>query len=59
MGEKKLVAVQLSGGNDYLNCIIPYDNPLYVDNRQHVRITEDRVLDMGGGLGMNPVMSGI
>tara|TARA_B100001750_G_C15519922_1_gene610696 strand:+ start:4047 stop:5168 length:1122 start_codon:yes stop_codon:yes gene_type:complete len=59
MGEKKLVAVQLSGGNDYLNCIIPYDNPLYVDNRQHVRVTEDRVLDMGGGLGMNPVMSGI
>ena len=50
MGDKKIVVVQLSGGNDYLNCVIPYDNPHYVDNRPNVRITEDRVIPIGDGL---------
>jgi len=59
MGDKKIVVVQLSGGNDYLNCVIPYNNPHYVDNRPNVRITEDRVLHLGNGLGMNPAMRGI
>ena len=59
MAEKKIVVVQLSGGNDYLNCIIPYNDPQYVDNRPNVRITEDRVIDIGDGLGMNPVMAPI
>lgn len=59
MGEKKIVLVQLSGGNDYLNCVIPYNNPHYVDSRPNVRITEDRVLPLGNGLGMNPAMRGI
>ena len=27
----KLVVVQLSGGNDYLNTIVPYGNGLYYD----------------------------
>ena len=57
MGEKKIVVVQLSGGNDYLNCIIPYNNSEYLDNRPNVRITEDRVLPIGNGLGMNPSMA--
>ena len=28
-----LVTVQLSGGNDYLNTVIPFNDPLYRDNR--------------------------
>jgi uncharacterized protein (DUF1501 family) len=59
MKEKKIVIVQLSGGNDYLNCIVPYNNPHYVDNRPNVRISEDRVIPIGEGLGMNPVMQPI
>ena len=26
-----LVVLQLTGGNDYLNTIVPYDNPIYYD----------------------------
>ena len=59
MGNKKIVVVQLSGGNDYLNCIIPYTNSEYLDNRPNVRITEEKVLPIGGGLGMNPSMAPI
>ncbi len=32
--EPVLVVLQLTGGNDYLNTVIPYNNPLYRDNRQ-------------------------
>ncbi len=57
--ERKLVVVQMSGGNDYLNCVVPYDDPRYVDNRPNVRITEDRVLPMDGKYGLNPGMQPI
>ena len=33
---RSLVVAQLSGGNDYLNCVIPYNDPLYTDNRRNV-----------------------
>ena len=29
-----LVVVQLSGGNDFMNTIVPYTNPHYYDNRK-------------------------
>ena len=36
-----LVVVQLTGGNDYLNTVVPYNNPLYRDNRKAVGIVCD------------------
>ncbi len=59
MGEKKIVVVELSGGNDYLNCIVPYTDSRYIDNRPNVRISEDRVIPLDDGLGMNPAMGPI
>lgn len=56
---RKLVVVQLSGGNDYLNCIVPYDDPRYVDSRPNVRVTEDRVIPLDRGYGLNPGMQPI
>ena len=56
---RKLVVVQLSGGNDYLNCVIPYNDPRYVDSRPNVRITEDKVLPLDNGYGLNPGMKPI
>ena len=49
-----LVVLQLSGGNDALNTLVPYTNPLYVDNRPNVRIPVDQVLPINGQLGFNP-----
>ena len=59
MDRKKIVVVQLSGGNDYLNCVIPYEDPNYLDNRPNVRLNEDQVIPIGQGLGMNPAMAPI
>ena len=62
MGDKKkreLVVAQLSGGNDYLNCVVPYADPRYVDWRPRVCITEDRVIPLDRGYGLNPGMQPI
>ena len=56
---KSIVVVQLSGGNDYLNTLVPYDNGLYYDNRKTVRIEPDQVLkiddQVGFRTGMEPI----
>ena len=57
--KRKLVVVQLSGGNDYLNCVVPFDDPRYVDNRPNVRITEDNVIPLDNQYGLNPGMQPI
>ena len=54
-----LVVLQLSGGNDALNTIIPYGDPLYLDNRPNVRIPLDQVLPINDQIGFNPAMAPI
>ena len=52
-----LVVLQLSGGNDALNTLVPYGDPLYVDNRPSVRVPEDQVLPINDYMGFNPAMA--
>ena len=49
-----LVVVQLSGGNDFMNTIIPYNNPVYYDMRKLVKIEQDEVLPINDEIGFNP-----
>ena len=51
-----LVVLQLTGGNDYLNTVIPYANPLYRDNRPAVGVAENRVLPLDDKVGFHPEM---
>ena len=51
-----LVVVQLSGGNDYLNTVIPYQDPNYHDNRQTLRFPEEELHQIDGELAFNPSM---
>src|ERR1700726_1573926 len=46
-----LVVVQLTGGNDYLNTVVPYNNPLYRDNRKAVGIGDNHILRLDGDYG--------
>ena len=41
-----LVVVQLSGGNDYLNTVIPYNNGLYRDNRKAVSVGDNQIMHL-------------
>jgi len=51
-----LVVLQLSGGNDGLNTVIPYNNPLYFDNRPKVGIPTEQVLPISDSIGLHPAM---
>jgi uncharacterized protein (DUF1501 family) len=54
-----LVVLQLSGGNDALNTVIPYSDPLYMDNRPVVRIDPEKVLPINERIGFNPALEPI
>ncbi len=52
-----LVVLQLTGGNDYLNTVIPFTDPLYRDNRPAVGVAEDRILKLNDQVGLHPTMA--
>ncbi|MCH8064102.1 MAG: DUF1501 domain-containing protein [Chloroflexi bacterium] len=52
-----LVVIQLSGGNDTLNTIVPYNDGHYHDNRSNVGIAFDAVLPINDELGFTPHMA--
>lgn len=53
LGYKRLVIVQLSGGNDGLNTIIPYRNDIYYRARPKLAITAG-IIKLNDDLGFHP-----
>ena len=53
LGYKKLVIIQLSGGNDGLNSIIPYTNDIYYKNRPKLSIPKNKVIKATDELGFH------
>ena len=59
-GARRLVVVQLSGGNDGLNTVIPYRNDLYYKARPTLGIREaDGILALEKDLGLHPALRGL
>ncbi|RTI01391.1 hypothetical protein CSW28_03760, partial [Thermus scotoductus] len=56
LGEKILVVVQLSGGNDQLNTLIPHRQELYYRLRPRLAVPTREVLDLDGRLGLHPAL---
>ena len=56
--EKILVVVELSGGNDGLNTVIPYADDEYYKNRFTLAIGKEQVLKIDDQVGFNPAMDG-
>jgi len=54
-----VVVLQLTGGNDYFNTIIPYTDPLYHDNRPVVKYPEDEIIKIDDKIGLAPSMGPI
>ena len=54
--QRTLVVVELAGGNDGLNMVIPYADPLYYSDRPTIAVPKDQVLRLSGTLGLNPAM---
>ncbi len=51
-----VVILQLSGGNDYFNTIIPYNDSNYYDNRPSLQISQEDMLTIDQEFAMHPAM---
>ncbi len=57
-GNTVLVVVQLSGGNDGLNTVVPYGDDAYYKNRFTLAIGKNAVRKIDDHVGLHPSMSG-
>ncbi|PZM80927.1 MAG: transcriptional initiation protein Tat [Candidatus Melainabacteria bacterium] len=58
-GQKQLVLIQLSGGNDGLNTVVPYGQGAYYDARPQIAISQKDVLRLNDQIGLHPSMTGM
>jgi len=56
---KRLVIIQLSGGNDGLNTVVPFRNDIYYRERPQIAIQKNKVLQLNDELGFHPAMEGL
>ena len=49
-----LVVIELTGGNDFMNTIVPYASGEYYDVRPNIQIAEDAVLPLDDTVGLHP-----
>lgn len=54
-----LILVELKGGNDGLNTVIPYRDPLYYQLRPKLAVARDRVLNLDGQTGLHPALNAL
>ena len=56
---KRLIVIQLSGGNDGLNTIVPFENDLYYKARPQIGVKKSEVLMVNDQLGFNPALEAL
>ncbi len=57
--KRTLIMVQLSGGNDGLNTVIPFSDPLYSQLRPQVGVASGDVLKLNDTVGLHPGLSSL
>lgn len=58
-GTPILVVITLYGGNDGLNTVIPFKDPIYYSSRPDISYKEETILQLDSQFGLNPSMTGI
>ena len=54
---KTLVVIQLMGGNDGLNTVVPYGQKEYLQNRPTIGLQQNEILPIDGNIALNSQMS--
>ena len=55
-GDRVLILVELKGGNDGLNTVVPHADPLYAQLRPTLAIRGDEVLRLDSATGLHPAL---
>jgi uncharacterized protein (DUF1501 family) len=53
-----LVVLQMAGGNDGLNTVVPYSNDFYHKARPRIGLSADKVIKLNGDIGFHGAMAG-
>jgi uncharacterized protein (DUF1501 family) len=53
-----LVVIEMTGGNDGLNTVIPYADDFYHKARPTLRITKEQAIRVNDSIGLNPALRG-
>jgi uncharacterized protein (DUF1501 family) len=56
---KTLVVIQLSGGNDGLNCVVPFRNDIYYKARPSLGLKKDELIALNDSVGLNSSLQGL
>lgn len=56
---KTLILVQMAGGNDGLNTVVPASDPVYRSSRTTLGLAENEVLPLAEGFGLHPALTGL
>jgi len=59
VSNRTLVVVQLSGGNDGLNTLVPYTQQAYYNARPTIGLDKNEVLPLNGEVALHPSMTGL
>ncbi len=54
-----LVVLQMAGGNDGLNTVVPFSNDYYHRARKNIRLTEKSILKIDDTIGLHSALSGL
>ena len=54
-----LILIELKGGNDGLNTLIPYNDPLYSSLRPRIAIKREEVIQLLPNIGLHPALQGL
>lgn len=54
--DRVLVVIQLNGGNDGINTVVPFEDDAYKKCRRELRLPTEKLFKVGDGLGLHPSM---
>jgi uncharacterized protein (DUF1501 family) len=57
--DRVLILIQLGGGNDGLNTVVPISNDIYYQKRPTIAITKEQSIKLSDDIGIHPAMSSI